>query len=291
MGSALARALLRRGHDVVIWNRTPERAASLVADGATLAASPDEAIAACPVTIMCVLNYSAATEVLNSDKVTGVLVGKTLVQLTSAVPDDVSAQSEWVHGCGGRFLAGGIMVFPSGIGRPDTVIVYSGDSAAFDENREVLLSFGGSLRYLGADPCNAVAAYCTAGIYALGSIGLFLETAALARYYGIPIDTYYGLARLSSDLVFDRLRDSAHRVSTNRFSGDEASVDMILVAMRGFCTEFSKTGIPARMTDAFTAHLEFANAGGSGEKDLAVLADALWAARRSVPHGGSPEAE
>ena len=290
MGAALARALLNHGHDVVVWNRTPGRASPLVTEGAVLAASSHEAIAASPVTIMCVLNYGAATEILNSDKVARELVGKTLVQLTSAMPDEVSAQSEWVHGCGGTFLAGGIMVFPSGIGRPDTVIVYSGDRAAFDDRREVLLSLGGSLRYLGEDPRIAVAAYCTAGIYALGSVGLFLESATLARHYGIPIDTYYGLARLSSDLVFDRLRDSAHRVATNCYDGDEAAVDMILAALRDFCTEFSRTGIPARMTEAFTAQLEFASAGGSGDKDIAVLANALWAARRPVARGGESEA-
>jgi 3-hydroxyisobutyrate dehydrogenase/2-hydroxy-3-oxopropionate reductase len=40
MGLPMAGRLLDAGHDLVVWNRTPERAASLVERGARLAASP-----------------------------------------------------------------------------------------------------------------------------------------------------------------------------------------------------------------------------------------------------------
>ncbi|WP_018655208.1 NAD(P)-dependent oxidoreductase [Actinomadura flavalba] len=44
MGSAMARTLLRDGHDVRVWNRTAARAAPLAASGATLAGDVPEAV-------------------------------------------------------------------------------------------------------------------------------------------------------------------------------------------------------------------------------------------------------
>ena len=42
MGTAIARRLLAAGHQVTVWNRTPERARSLIDSGAVWAASPRE---------------------------------------------------------------------------------------------------------------------------------------------------------------------------------------------------------------------------------------------------------
>jgi len=43
MGAPMARRLLAAGHDVTVWNRTPERADPLVADGARRGSTPAEA--------------------------------------------------------------------------------------------------------------------------------------------------------------------------------------------------------------------------------------------------------
>lgn len=43
MGSGMARQLIAHGFDVAVWNRSPEKAAALAADGARAAATPGEA--------------------------------------------------------------------------------------------------------------------------------------------------------------------------------------------------------------------------------------------------------
>jgi len=45
MGAAMARNLLKAGHEVIVWNRSPGKADALVADGAGRAATPAEAAA------------------------------------------------------------------------------------------------------------------------------------------------------------------------------------------------------------------------------------------------------
>lgn len=43
MGSAMARNLVRAGHEVLVWNRSPDKAEALVAEGAKRASAPAEA--------------------------------------------------------------------------------------------------------------------------------------------------------------------------------------------------------------------------------------------------------
>ncbi|MDG4866251.1 NAD(P)-binding domain-containing protein, partial [Streptomyces sp. T-3] len=44
MGAPMARQLLRAGHPLTVWNRTPAKAEPLVAAGARPAADPAEAV-------------------------------------------------------------------------------------------------------------------------------------------------------------------------------------------------------------------------------------------------------
>ncbi|MEY7981180.1 NAD(P)-binding domain-containing protein, partial [Streptomyces pilosus] len=64
MGRALAAAFLDAGVRTTVWNRTPGRDGELVARGAVAAASPEEAVAAAPLTGVCVVNYDASDAVL-----------------------------------------------------------------------------------------------------------------------------------------------------------------------------------------------------------------------------------
>lgn len=54
MGSALARALLRGGQDVTVWNRTSAKAEPLVRDAATAAPDLVAAVAGSPVVVVAV---------------------------------------------------------------------------------------------------------------------------------------------------------------------------------------------------------------------------------------------
>lgn len=70
MGRAMAGRLLAAGHEVVVWNRSPEAADELVASGAALAAGPAEALAA-PISFSMLANDEAAESVLTADHLRG----------------------------------------------------------------------------------------------------------------------------------------------------------------------------------------------------------------------------
>src|ERR1041385_5122373 len=97
MGSALARALqdAPQGCAVSVWNRSPEKAASLVEKGTVLAPSAAAALAASPIILVCVTNYAAANGIL-AEAVTN-LAGKVLVQLSTGSPQEARASETWAH--------------------------------------------------------------------------------------------------------------------------------------------------------------------------------------------------
>jgi 3-hydroxyisobutyrate dehydrogenase len=65
MGAPMARDLLRAAYRVQVWNRTPDKAASLVAEGAQLASSPAEAAAGAEVLITMLTDGSAVKSVMS----------------------------------------------------------------------------------------------------------------------------------------------------------------------------------------------------------------------------------
>ena len=140
MGTALAKALLAGGHEVTFWNRTPARAEALVADGAKVAASSAEAMAAADLVILCVLDDAAVREHL--EPAVDRLRGHTVVNLTTTTPEQARSLGAWAEAHGIELVDGGIMAVPAMIGGPGAFVLYSGATAAVERYRSVLELFG-----------------------------------------------------------------------------------------------------------------------------------------------------
>ncbi|WP_354671365.1 NAD(P)-binding domain-containing protein [Streptomyces sp. CSDS2] len=153
MGKALAQALLKKGHPLTVWNRTPGRADDLVAKGARRARTVAEAVTASPLTIVCLTDYDTMREVL--EPAAEALGGRTVVNLNSGTPAEARAAVAWAQERGVDYLDGAIMVPPPMVGEPGAVFLYSGSHAVFARHSEALTSLGDP-RYLGEDPGLAV---------------------------------------------------------------------------------------------------------------------------------------
>ncbi|MFC8141351.1 NAD(P)-dependent oxidoreductase [Streptomyces paradoxus] len=149
MGTALARAWLAAGHEVTVWNRTPARAQALAAEGAVVARSAAEAVAANRLVIVCLLDDASVGDALDGAG----LAGRDLVNLTTGTPGEGRTRAAWAEARGARFLDGGIMAVPPMIGVADSggYVFYSGSPELFEETRDTLAVPTGT-RYVGADP-------------------------------------------------------------------------------------------------------------------------------------------
>ena len=275
MGSTLARVLLERGHRVTVWNRSDSsRAAAVVAAGAARAATPAAAVSAAPLVLMCVTDYPAAEEILAAPGAPGALAGlagRSFVQLTNGNEGQVRAQMARVKAAGGCMLAGGILGYPRHIGRPETVIMYAGDTEAFEAHEATLADLAGAQRHYGADPGPPNALYVTAFGFYFAALGGFLEAAALAESRGVAPAEFAAVMPGMAALLLDHIGDAARRVEDDDYAGDQATVDVHLVGSERRRRTFADAGLASLMTDAFVGYCRRAQAAGEGGEDIAAL--------------------
>ncbi|NXY99418.1 NAD(P)-dependent oxidoreductase [Streptomyces sp. BR123] len=157
MGRALAGAFVAAGVRTTVWNRTPGRDRELVERGAIGAAGAAEAVAASPLTVVCLVNYDATDAVLRQEAVTAALKGRTLVNLTADTPERARDTGRWAGEHGIRYLDGAIMTPTPTIGTPEAVLLFSGREELYREHREVLDALGGGHTHLGEDIGRAAA--------------------------------------------------------------------------------------------------------------------------------------
>jgi 3-hydroxyisobutyrate dehydrogenase-like beta-hydroxyacid dehydrogenase len=142
MGSALARALLAKGHKVTVWNRASAKAAPLVASGALVASTPVECIAASPVVITCITNSDAFRDTMaNVAPSSG--SNCILVDFTTGCPSQVSQSAEIATKLGFPvYIHGAVMGFPAQVGREDALLYYSGNHVGYSSVEPILSSLG-----------------------------------------------------------------------------------------------------------------------------------------------------
>ncbi|MFD7626308.1 NAD(P)-dependent oxidoreductase [Streptomyces sp. NPDC059851] len=89
MGALMAQRLLDAGHELVVWNRTPGKAAALVAGGAREAGSPAEAVAVADVVVTMLSDPRAVREVLAAAGA-GLRAGALVVEMSTIGPAAVA---------------------------------------------------------------------------------------------------------------------------------------------------------------------------------------------------------
>ncbi|MEU2749338.1 NAD(P)-binding domain-containing protein [Streptomyces collinus] len=213
MGTALARAWLAAGHEVTVWNRTPARAQALAAEGAVVARSAAEAVAANRLVIVCLLDDASVGDALDG----AALAGRDLVNLTTGTPGEGRTRAAWAEARGARFLDGGIMAVPPMIGVADSggYVFYSGSPELFEEHRDTLAVPAGT-RCVGADPGFA-ALYDVALLSAMsGMFAGVTHAFALIRPEDIPPKDF---APLLADWL-TAMAPAVHQTADQLESGD-----------------------------------------------------------------------
>ena len=227
MGGALARAFLKSGKAIAVWNRNRDRAADLERLGAVWANSPAEAIAASKTTILCLSDYAAASSVLDAEKVSESLRGRLVVQLSSGTPKQARQLEQWTLGQGANFLDGAISAWPSQIGGPDASIVIAGQSPAFHSAAPLLQLLAANLTYLGADVGHANVLFNSALAYFTGHWIGFTQGAAICAEEGLDTAEFGEMiASLSTTFAGD-LRHMGSVIKEGRFDDPESTIKSV----------------------------------------------------------------
>lgn len=275
MGSALAGALLDRGHPTTVWNRTPHKAKPLADRGARVAATPRDAVAASGLVLACVLDHDALRTVLDPVAEAGGLAGKSLVNLTSGAPEQAVELAAWAASHGADYLDGGIMTTPPGVGDPRMMFLYSGSEAVFEAHRPALAALGDPL-FLGAEPG-------LASLYDSALLGLmwatftgWLHGTALVTSDGTTATDFTRVAlRWLNGAVSGFLTTYAPQVDAGHHPGDDATIDVQIAAIDHLIHAAHARGIDNSLPQLLKSTMERAAAAGHGSDSYASVIEVL----------------
>ena len=138
MGYALAKTLLKSDSNISVWNRTLSKSQGLNDKGANVCLSPLEACKCSEIIIVCLSNYEAWNNIIDSHQIDMDLSKKTIVQLTSGSIEEVKAHSDWVKKHNGNLLEGAIISFPSEIGTKDSSVILAGNNEVIENCKDII---------------------------------------------------------------------------------------------------------------------------------------------------------
>jgi 3-hydroxyisobutyrate dehydrogenase len=106
MGAALATRLQSCGHELVVWNRTPQKAQPLVEAGATLADSPAAVVDQSEIIVTSLLDAKALETVFTGDDgiLAGDVSGKLFIETSTVQPKTQRALAGPVTARGGAYV-------------------------------------------------------------------------------------------------------------------------------------------------------------------------------------------
>ncbi|KOV61989.1 NAD(P)-dependent oxidoreductase [Streptomyces sp. MMG1121] len=140
MGRPMALRLASAGTALVVWNRTPERAAPLRAAGAEVAAEADEVFARAEVVVLMLADEAAVDTVLGrgTPALAARVAGHTVVHMGTTSPEYSRALETDVRAAGGRYVEAPVSGsrVPAEQGR--LVGMLAGDQDAVDAVRPLL---------------------------------------------------------------------------------------------------------------------------------------------------------
>ncbi|TCV93230.1 3-hydroxyisobutyrate dehydrogenase-like beta-hydroxyacid dehydrogenase [Luteibacter rhizovicinus] len=185
MGAGMAAQLLAAGHEVTVWNRSPEAAKALEAKGARVAATPADAARGEVVHSM-LANDAAVREVIENGGVLDAMprgsvhVNHATISIALA-QELIAAHAE--RGIG--YVAAPVFGRPEVAAAGNLNIVVSGDPAAVQRVQPLLDTLGQKVWPLGDDPIRAHILKIAGNFMIATAIESMAEASALTRSYGV----------------------------------------------------------------------------------------------------------
>ncbi|MBL3670116.1 NAD(P)-dependent oxidoreductase [Streptomyces sp. M2CJ-2] len=276
MGRAMTRTLLTAGHPVTVWNRTAGRADGVVTDGATLAATPSEAVEASDLVLLSLTDYRAMYDVL--DSATESLAGRTLVNLSSDTPGRTREAATWAAGHGAAFLTGGLMVPAPMVGTEAAHAYYSGPDEAMQRHLATLALLG-TPKHLGADPGLAQMMYQAQLTLFLSTLSGLMHATAMLGTAGMKAREALPELLSSADSTGDILRAGEENpgaaLDAGEHPGDLSTVTMMGATSDHIVETSTSLGLDLALPLAVQAHYRRAIEDGHGGDNWTRIIDGI----------------
>jgi len=272
MGSAVAGTLVRAGHQVTAWNRTPAKAAPLADDGVRVAASAAEAVSGADVVLSIVFDADAVLDVLD-DAGPALTDGTVWAQATTIGVDGTQEVAGRAAELGVALVEAQMLGTRGPAERGELTILTAGDPALVDRARPVLQAMSAKTLHAGDTvgcasalklACNAWLATITAGA---------AQSLALAAAQGLDPQLFLdAISGTATDCQYAHLK-ADHMIAEDlapTFTVDALRKDVGLMIHTA-----RATGTTVTLLDALDRVLGVASLDGHGKEDVAAVYDAF----------------
>ena len=268
MGSALARTLLRNGYSVTVWNRSPDKAAPLIASGALLAGSPSDAIAASPATITCVTSHDRTIQLIEDINIS--LDGKTIIEFSTGGVADAETLTGLLSQKGANWIIACIRAYPSMVGGKDVLPITAARQAVWEKWEDLIKTLGGNSVYVGDGagmvPTLFAALFITGQGFLLGMIygGIVCKKA------GVSLEEFARLVPTNVNSLHNYFSDT---VADGIFESPDASIATYAAALDDALDTFEALGASSELPKLFNEQVHKGMDAGLEKKALTALID------------------
>lgn len=269
MGSALASCYLNRGVAVTVWNRSPERCAALVKNGAQAAPSLVSALETNSLVLVVLLDYSVFRSVMEGHE--HLIAGRDFINFMTGSAKDANELQAYINSQGGHYLEAAIEAYPDDIGRDSTLIHYSGPKDIWSRHKPLLQLPGAASRWIGELACAAnVLDAAMAGAFYNTGIGAFLEALDFAGKAGVGIEPLEDCLDYFLELLKTELTAVIKHHKSNDYRTDQATLSIYVAAVKSWRQTMLDCGQRASLFTANLHCMEMAVAEGRGHLGIAA---------------------
>ena len=269
LGSGFARALRRQGHDVRAWNRTPERAHALAADGVTVTASAAEAVRGADRVHM-VVSDDAAVDAVLAAAAPGFAPGTLVFDHTTTSTGGALERTAHWPGRGVTYVHAPVFMGPQNALESTGIMMVSGDRELVARVTPMLTPMTGKLVDLGERVDRAAAFKLIGNLLLMAMAAGFSDMIALGWAMGLQpgdVGQLFDFFNPGGALParFQRMIEGAY---------DQPSWDLAMARKdaRLMQAEAARGPFELRMLPAVVAQMEAMLERGFGEADWTVIA-------------------
>jgi 3-hydroxyisobutyrate dehydrogenase-like beta-hydroxyacid dehydrogenase len=268
MGKKIAEMFVQKDYEVTVWNRTQEKAK---ASNTKLAKDVEEAVAQSRVSIICVLDNMAVTEILTRINSRKVFTGKTIINFTTGSPAEVKKLESWLTNLGASYLNGAIQVAPDQMGLPDTTILMGGNKEAFALCQDILAVLGGNIKFLGEQASASPAMDLATLAWVYGSYVGLMYGVAFCQKEGINLEDYRTIVGEIAPSFLEFYKHEINTIHQGNFNITQSPLSISVGASQRIADTVRSMGLDTDFTDVIAGLLRKAKDKGYEQEEVAAL--------------------
>ncbi|WP_426242089.1 NAD(P)-dependent oxidoreductase [Nocardioides sp. LHG3406-4] len=198
MGRGMVANLVRAGHQVTVWNRSPVASDDAQLIGAQRAASLPEAVAGADFVLYCLADDEAVQQVVLAPGglAESVDTGSIVIDLSTISPGQSAAEAEAFAARGVRFLDAPVFGSKGEAAAGGLWVVAGGDRETFDASRDVLDAISETVHYMGGSG-NGAKMKLVGNLIVAAQLEALGESLSLAKKAGLDLDDVLGVLKVT----------------------------------------------------------------------------------------------